>query len=365
MKVVQVQTQAEAAGAQRISDMVGAGLRERGHEARVVFMYRKTDVYDSDPFVDFVLPHKTRGPMDEVRAALGLIGYLRREKPDAVITYQYWGNLFGTIGARLCGAKHIIANQSGAPKTSGVLGVVSTFDKWMGRWGWYHKNIVNSAWTLAQFDKYPKGYRDRLHLIDHGVLAPTEDYDVEVARAAFDLPLNVPLMITSGRQTDEKNQGALLPVLLDLPDLHLAIAGVGPQRDQLVAEAESLGLADRLHMVGEIAPDRIFQFLATGDVFAFPSTNETFGLAVAEAAIAGVPVVANDLRVLREVLVTSTGETAAVFAVAADRAAFTQAIADVLQDKALATRLSAAGRQLAQRYAPAAMSNAYEALLRG
>ena len=32
MKIIQVQTQAEAAGAQRISTMVGEGLRARGHE---------------------------------------------------------------------------------------------------------------------------------------------------------------------------------------------------------------------------------------------------------------------------------------------------------------------------------------------
>ncbi len=55
MRVVQVQTQAEAAGAQRVSDMVGEGLRARGHEARTVFMYRKTDAYDRDPHADFVL----------------------------------------------------------------------------------------------------------------------------------------------------------------------------------------------------------------------------------------------------------------------------------------------------------------------
>lgn len=363
MKIIQVQTQAEAAGAQRISDMVGAGLRTRGHAARVVFMYRKTGVYDDDPHVDFILPHKTRGLLDEIRAAFGLIAHLRREGPDAVITYQYWGNLFGTIGARLAGAKHIIANQSGAPKTSGLLGIVSKLDKLMGTWGWYHKNIVNSSWTLEQFDSYPEGYRDRLHLIDHGVLAPDVEYEKDTARTAFSLPLDVPLMITSGRQTDEKNQGALLPVLQNMPDLHLAIAGVGPKLNEFVNAAAAMNVGDRLHMVGEVAPGRIFEFLATGDVFAFPSTNETFGLSAAEAAISGLPLVVNDLKVLREVLVTGNGEVAAVFVDANNPEAFTKAIDDVLQDTALAARLSAAGQQLAERYAPGVMCDAYEALL--
>lgn len=364
MKIVQVQTQAEAAGAQRISDMVGAGLRARGHSARVVFMYRKTDVYDEDPNVDFILPHNTRGFMDELKAAIGLIFYLRREKPDAVITYQYWGNLFGTIGARLSGARYIVANQSGAPKTSGLLGLVSKLDRLMGTWGWYQKNIVNSPWTLSQFDDYPKGYRDRLHMIDHGVLAPAARYDKAAARAVFGLPPDVPIMLTSGRQTEEKNQMALLPTLSHVSNLHLAIAGVGPKQDEILDTAISLGVSDRLHMVGEVPPNRIFEFLATGDLFAFASTNETFGLSAAEAALAGLPLVVNDLEVLREVLVTKDGNSAAIFVDANDPDALSDAVSQVLRDENLAGRLSDAGKLLAARYSPDVMSDAYEALLR-
>ncbi|TIU85913.1 MAG: glycosyltransferase family 1 protein, partial [Mesorhizobium sp.] len=116
MKIVQVQTQAEAAGAQRISDMVGEGLRARGHEVRTVFMYRKTEAYDRDPNVDFVLTDRPRGLPGQIRATVGLARYLRAAGPDAVITYQHYGNIFGTIGARLAGVRHIVANQSGAPQ---------------------------------------------------------------------------------------------------------------------------------------------------------------------------------------------------------------------------------------------------------
>ena len=68
MKIIQVQTQAEAAGAQRVSDMVGDGLRIHGHEVRTVFMWRKTGVYDDDPHVDFVLAGPPEGLLDLVRA---------------------------------------------------------------------------------------------------------------------------------------------------------------------------------------------------------------------------------------------------------------------------------------------------------
>jgi glycosyltransferase involved in cell wall biosynthesis len=365
MKIIQVQTQAEAAGAQRVSDMVGEGLRARGHEVRTVFMYRKTDVYDEDPFADFIQRTSPSGVLDQARAAMGLIGYLRAQRPEAVITYQYWGNLFGTVGGRLSGARVLVANQSGQPMRTGVLGIVSRLDRLMGHWGMYHYNVVNSAWTEEQFNTYSAAYRRRMRRIDHGVVRHEQAFAKDEARKSFALPMNVPLAISSGRQTEQKNFAVLVDVLGRLPELHLALAGRGPAQADLIKRAESLDVRERLHLVGELPPARIGAFLATGDVYAFPSLMETFGLAVAEAAIAGLPVVASDLEVLREVLRTEGGEPAALFTPPRDAAAFAQAIARVISERDLALHLRSAGRSLARRYSPTTMSNAYEALLVG
>lgn len=363
MKIVQVQTQAEAAGAQRVSDMVGAGLRERGHAVRTVFMYRKTEAYDDDSFADFVLTTRPRGIGDQIRAVTGLIAYLRREKPDAVISYQHFGNIFGTLGARLSGTGRIIANQSGAPHKRGVMGLLSQVDRLMGTFGAYHFNVVNSGWTEAQFAGYPAAYRARLRRIDHGVDGPRARYDKAETRRVFGLPQNVCLAVSTGRQSRDKNQIALVGALRHLPQMHAAIAGVGPERARMEAFAAEIGVAERLHFVGEVPRERIHAFLAAGDIFVFPSLNETFGLSVAEAAIAGLPVVASGLPVLREVLATDAREPAAVFAETNDEAGMTAAVRRVLEEPELARQISIAGRRLAQRYSPAQMCASYEALL--
>jgi glycosyltransferase involved in cell wall biosynthesis len=365
MKIVQVQTQAEAAGAQRVSDMVGDGLRERGHEVRTVFMYRKTAAYDGDPFADFILREPPRGLAGQIRASAGLMAYLRGARPDAVISYQHYGNIFGTIGGRLAGARHIIANQSGAPQKRGIMGLVSRLDKWMGILGLYQASVVNSAWTEAQFADYPAIYRRRIRRIDHGVASPSMRYDKAAARAAFGLPRDAWLALSSGRLSREKNHIALVGALADLPDLHVALAGVGPEQERLAAFAAEHGVSDRLHLVGEVPPSRIFEFLAAGDAYVFPSVNETFGLAVAEAAIAGLPVVANALPVLREVLSTEEGEPAALFAEGADPAVIARALGELMGKPDLARRLADLGRGLAVRYSPSAMCGGYERLLAG
>ncbi|MBB6485734.1 glycosyltransferase family 4 protein [Rhizobium lusitanum] len=362
MKIVQVQTQAEAGGAQRISDMVGEGLRARGHQIRTVFMYRKTDVYDRDPHADFILTEPPRGLPGQLRAAVGLARYLRAERPDAVISFQHYGNVFGTIGARLAGTSMIIANQSGAPQTRGVRGILTTIDKLMGTLGLYHANVVNSRWTETQFKTFPEAYRRRTSRIDHGVPAPSHRMEKTAARVALGLPQDVWLAVSSGRMAPSKNQTALVGTLARLPGIHLAIAGTGPEWDAIVALAESHGVKDRLHLVGEVPPNRIFEFLATGDAYAFASTTETFGLAAVEAAISGLPVVTSNLPVMQEVLTTEDGEPAALF-VEASTDGMVKGLAEIIAKPELAVSLAAAGQRLKEQYSPARMCAGYEALL--
>src|SRR5437660_12935965 len=103
-------------------------------------------------------------------------------------------------------------------------------------------------------------------------------------------------------------------------------------------------------------------FLCALDVFVFPSVVETFGLAVVEAAQAGVPVVANRLEVLEEVL-SVDGQPCALFVDAADTTAFAAAVQRLFDEPALAERLSARARRLDGRYSLDAMVEAYVALI--
>jgi glycosyltransferase involved in cell wall biosynthesis len=358
MKIVQVQTQAEAGGAQHVSDMLGAGLRAHGHDVRTVFMYRKTDAYDGDTHVDFVLDRRPSGPLDLLRAIFGLQAYMRRAKPDAVISFQHYGNIFGTIAARLSGARHVIANQSAAPgKFGGPL--IALADRLFGQFGVYQHSVVNSAWTQEQFADYPPAYRRRVSRIDHGVEIDASRLDRQAARAAFGLPETAYVVVSTGRLTVEKNQRSLIEALVEVPAAHLVLAGVGPEHDALVALAAKRGVAGRVHFLGELPRHRIAEVLAAGDVFAFASRTETFGLSVAEAALAGLPVIANDLPVLHEVL----GD-AAIYVDADAPGQMAAAINPVIADPTQAAQLAARGHALGDKYSPETMCRAYEALLR-
>jgi alpha-1,6-mannosyltransferase len=75
-------------------------------------------------------------------------------------------------------------------------------------------------------------------------------------------------------------------------NMPLTIVGDGPERPRLERHVVSLGISDFVSFTGSVDYAAVPDHLARADVMLFPSKNEGFGLAAAEALIAGVPVVA-------------------------------------------------------------------------
>jgi glycosyltransferase involved in cell wall biosynthesis len=87
-------------------------------------------------------------------------------------------------------------------------------------------------------------------------------------------------------------------VLRDHPDAVLAIAGNGPQRAQLQAQIQSLGLGEHVRMLGRRLD--VPALLQAADLLVFPSRNEGFGLVALEALASALPVVCFDLPSLEK-----------------------------------------------------------------
>jgi glycosyltransferase involved in cell wall biosynthesis len=150
--------------------------------------------------------------------------------------------------------------------------------------------------------------------------------------------------------------------LPDEPSWHLALAGQGADEARLRQLADDLKVSDRLHLLGEIAPRQIADFLACLDIFVFPTQAETFGLAAVEAANAGVPSVVTDLPVLREVL-SFEGKPTALFVDASDQAKLSAAVSRLLTDQALSDELQKNAKGLRLRYSVDAMVEEYVQIL--
>jgi glycosyltransferase involved in cell wall biosynthesis len=136
------------------------------------------------------------------------------------------------------------------------------------------------------------------------------------------------------------------------PDLHLVIAGTGPDQARVQAFARSAGVAGRTHFLGPCA--ELAGWLARAEVVWVPSLRRGGRQTALEAQAAGRAVVASRLPELTEVV--ADGVTG-LLVEPDDKAALARSTRALLDDPALARRLGEAGRRhVAERFSVARLA---------
>jgi glycosyltransferase involved in cell wall biosynthesis len=359
-RILLIQTQAENAGAQEISRLVGAGLTALGYEVHNLFFFRKSTSFDEPANTFYCSPKRPGNPVAFLKFLWALGRHIRKIQPDAVLTFQHFGNVIGGGVSRLVTAAPVIANQVSSGLS--MSWPVRAADILMGSLGVFKCITVNSRDMEREYSRYPASYRSRLKHVAHGFENKSLDISKEAARRLFTLPQDSILLGCAARLHPDKRLDAAIRLLATESSWHLALTGQGPDEHRLRLLADELKVTDRLHFIGEISPQRVAEFLACLDVFVFPSRAETFGLAAVEAANAGIPSVVADLPVLREVL-SFEGKPAALFVDASDNAKLSAAVSRILADKPLSDQLRRNAKGLNSRYSVGAMVDEYVGIL--
>ena len=157
--------------------------------------------------------------------------------------------------------------------------------------------------------------------IDHDRFRPA---DRAAAKAA--LGLAGPAVLSLGALIPRKGHGIVLDAVAALPGVTLLIAGDGPERAALAAQATGLGIADRVRLLGSLPHAELPRLLAAADVMALASASEGLANAWVEALACGTPIVVPDAGGAREVVTTP----AAGRIVAREASDFAAAIAELL-----------------------------------
>jgi glycosyltransferase involved in cell wall biosynthesis len=109
---------------------------------------------------------------------------------------------------------------------------------------------------------------------------------------------------TFARLDAGKGLDVLLEAVVPLPEVELLIAGDGPERDALLADAARRGLDTRIQLLPWSEKTRAL--LDEIDIFVLPSRLEGLPLSILEAMTAGRPVVATDVGSVTEAVVEGT-----------------------------------------------------------
>lgn len=156
-------------------------------------------------------------------------------------------------------------------------------------------------------------------------------FDPEAVRRKADVPLSIeeraifssqPVIVTSGRLAEQKNQRPLLDVfarVLEKRAAKLLFLGDGELRDEMLSHARGLGLRVfdtwsglKLHEDYQVYflgyQDNPFKFQKAATIFALPSAWEGFPMVLGEAMACGLPIVSADCPTgPREMLAPESG----------------------------------------------------------
>ena len=263
--------------------------------------------------------------------ALRLRGELRSLGPDVVHTHLVHGDVYGGItlppNARLVSTKH-----NDDPFRTGPFRAVERVLAFRAA------RVIAITEALARFTIERVGIpRDKVTVIHYGLDAPPRAWGENPADA---VPDDVPVLLCVARLERQKGVDVAVRALARLDDAVLVVLGEGAERSSLERLGRELGVAERVFLLGRV-PD-VAAWYRRATVLVHPVRWEGFGLAVLEAMLAGVPVVASRVSSLPELVVD--GETG-VLVGADDPGALADAVRRALADR---ERLGAAGRARAR-----------------
>jgi len=230
-----------------------------------------------------------------------LVGYLRREKPDAILSDKDRVNQVAIIAKHLAGVETKTAvryGQTVSRRLENRPGWQKTVHYFSMKYLYRRADAIISpsegaARDLSGFARIPI---ERITVIPNPI-------DIGRIRVLAGEPLDHPwfhsregaVIVGLGELTSRKGFDTLIRALAILKrkkPARLFLMGKGRGREKLEKLSADLGLRDEVEFAG--FKGNPFPFLARADLFVQPSRYEGFGMALLEALALGIPVVATD-----------------------------------------------------------------------
>ncbi|HUN05369.1 MAG TPA: glycosyltransferase family 4 protein [Aggregatilineales bacterium] len=367
MRVLHILKVKGIAGAEQHLLTLLPGLRARGVDARFLIL-----VPPDNPVIDFTVAADARGiPLEKLiirhHADITLYGQLlskiREFNPDVVHTHLQHGDLYGIPAARWAGVPVVITSRHNddVRRRNRAL-------RWLNRWLWGQVSAgIGISEAIRQFSVDVEGApSDRVVTIHYGIEASEQKREGRTARqqlrSRLDLDQDALLAGMVCRLIPLKGVAYVIDALAllkeSIPNLHLVIAGDGPQRSSLVQQVESNGLRGRVHFLGwrQDIPDVMAGF----DALVVASEREGFGLVMLEAMAQAIPVIGTDVSAIPEVIVH--GETG-LLVPSKDVPGMAEALQYTFSDRALRQYMGLMGQdRLETSFSAARMVDATAAL---
>lgn len=221
---------------------------------------------------------------------------IKKIKPDIVHTQLFAADLWGRLAASLAGVKLIITTEQNVNLDQSWLR--ETLKKLTYR---LTTKVVAISTAVKNYAIKRYGVSpEKIEIIPNDVDLIT--WEKRLATAPIKKS-DKKILITTGRLVPQKGQKYLLEAMAQLPqknDCELWLVGGGPLKEALENQAKDLGLEKIVKFLG--TRHDVPELLAQADLFVFSSVFEGLGIAVLEAAIAKLPLVASKIDGILDII---------------------------------------------------------------
>ena len=347
-------------GTERVLADLANGLTARGHAVTVTSF----DWPEDPPFYSFDAAVRRRSlAIGDVRRGtrprevLRRVGALRRllgaERPDVAVGFMHSAYIplglaaLGT-GTPVVASEHIAYQHYRTRRAeAALLRLTPALSR------------VITTISPAIREGFPRRLRRRMVVVPNPVAAQ----DRRPARVEGDEGA-AKTVLAVGRLEPQKDQKTLVAAFAQVagrfPAWRLRIVGEGLLRRELEAQVAELGLEGRVELPG--ATPRIEVEYVQAQLFAMPSSYESFGLTTAEALSHGLPVIGfADCPGTNELV--KDGVNGLLVAGPEREAALAQGLASLMEAPELRRKLGAAGPATIAAFAPERVIDVWEDLL--
>ncbi|MFN2628004.1 MAG: glycosyltransferase family 4 protein [Gaiellaceae bacterium] len=279
-------------------------------------------------------------------ANLGVMRALRRARPDVVL-----------LGGWNQPAFWVALAWARTRRLPAVVWVESTGrDRRSGRLEPTKRALLRAADAFLVPGRAAREYLLALGVADDRIAVAPNAVDPGLFGAELErVERQRPVVLAVGRLSPEKGLDVLLQAADGLAG-DIVLAGTGPEENRLRRLA-----GEHVRFLGNVERDDLPALYAAADVFVLPSRSDPWGMALNEAAHAGLPLVATDAAGATSDLVE---EGANGFSVPADDVpALRKALERLLGDPELRAAMGARSLELAAGFTPTAWAEAIEGLV--
>ena len=236
--------------------------------------------------------------ISDIKSFFELFCLFHTEKPDIVHLNSSKAGGIGALAARLAGVHKIIFTAHGWPFWE-QRNLFSRMIIYL--FSWLTVLLSHTVITISDYDfcvakKMPFSGRKAVRIYN-GIDQNMTFGSGEKIRNAF--PHGANIIGTIGELNKNKNQQVLIEQAKNNPDMFVAIVGEGEERKTLEEKIKKYNLGGRVKLFGFIPA---YEVMRGFDTFILPSIKEGLPYVLLEAKIAGLPIVANRVGGVGEIL---------------------------------------------------------------